>query len=165
MRGTGLPLTIVLCFILPASALAQGTPRWLVRVEAGSAAVHRFVDKPEGLAGGIRFARAWKGDRIRFDAGVLGSNADQGFLLVDFGGELRFLGADARIAPFVGGSVGVLAEPVYGHDRARRAGGGLEVRLGPNRLLRVAAYAGGHNARARGPHLIVVGYSQRLGGR
>jgi hypothetical protein len=163
-----LPLTsagIALGLLLIAAprAHAQDAGRWIVHADVGAAAIHRFVSAPEGAAAGVRIARAWMNDRLLLDAGVLGSSADRGFFLVDFGGELRFCGAGCRVAPFVGGAAGSLIEPIYGDSKSRRIGGGVEVRLGPKQLLRFSAYSGGHSANARGPHVITIGYVRRFG--
>ena len=162
-RRAALAAFVIVIVLMATPAAAQTSRPWLVRIELGSADIHRFVADRRGPLVGVRFAHAWRSDHIRFDFGVARSTADRGFVLVDAAFETRLCGATCRLAPFAGLALGTLVEPDYGHSRSRRLGGGLEVMLRPNDLIRVAFYYAQHSRDARGPHVIAVGYSRRLG--
>lgn len=158
------PLLLVVIGLAAAAANAQAQDArpWLIRVEAGSAEIHRFVPDPQGIIVGVRVAHIWKNDLVRVDFGVARSSADRGFFTADAGVELRLCNAGCRVAPYVGAAFGSLVEPIYGDSRMSRAGGGIEIRLSPNQLLRVGIQRGRHGRDARGPHLITVGWSHRF---
>lgn len=155
-------LSIAVCMAAPAGA--QPVAPWLVRVEAGSATIHRFVAEPSGPLAGVRLARGWQDDRVRFDVGLTKSAADRGFVLIDGAFEVRLCRSTCRVTPFAHVAAGPLIEPGYGHSRSFRAGGGVEVMLRRDDLVRFTIARGVHGRDARGPHLISVGYSRRFGG-
>lgn len=154
-----------LCLVTATSAEAQGTRRWLIRVEGGVAEIHRFAPERRGIVLGVRAARVWSDDLVRLDWGITGSRADQGFFSVDLGIELRLCRAQCRVVPYVTAAVGSLVEPIYDSSSTSRAGGGIDIRLDANQLLRVGICLGRHSRDARGPHSLTIGYSRRFGAR
>ena len=158
--------TIVLVFVLSlvsVVAQAETPPRGLWRVEAGTAEFH----VSRGAFAGVRVARTWHRDLLRFDVGMLTGSGDEGFFAVDAGPELRLCPARCRVVPFLGVSMGVLREPRFGTGGISRAGGGVEIAVGGRNLFRVGLYRGQHGtgqlSAGRGPHVITIGYGRRFG--
>jgi hypothetical protein len=134
MRGSVL-LALVLVGAT-AVAAAEDHP-WLVRFQAGSAAIH---GKPADRWIEGRVGRSVAADgRVLADLGVAGSPADTGFTAVTAGLEVLPL-PRAVLSPFVRGEVGLLVEwdGEYGGYVAG-AGGGLALRLGERLGLRAGA--------------------------
>jgi hypothetical protein len=132
----------------------------MISVEGGTAEIHR--PSSDGGALGLRLARVLGEGRLRLDAGLLGSGADEGFVVLDAGVEAR-LCARCTVAPFVGGGIGFLAEPEF-TGAVLCLNAGLELHLGDRTVLRVGLQRATHGGRS-GPHLIRAGVGYRFGGR
>lgn len=87
-------------------------PAWFLRVEGGAAKIHDRDPSSAWLGG--RFGRKiLQNGILRWDMGIAGSGADEGFFTFTGGIELqpvpRFF-----VTPLIRGEIGLLAEPEFG---------------------------------------------------
>lgn len=166
VRRTGLrPVECVLLLILGLSATtvgleAQETSKWRVRLEAGQTDIHRGT-AAGGIMGAV-FGRAMGEGHVQIELGLAVGSADEGFLTVSAGPELRLF-PNGRITPIGAVRVALLAEPEYVGAGAS-VGAGLLVRPAPELAFRGAITRGTHGGR-RGPNAIVLGVEVSLGDR
>lgn len=126
------------------------------RLEAGRAEIHR----PSGTAAvaALRIGRRLgAGDVARFELGATTSRADEGFLTLELGLELRLPLGPAAL--FVGPGAGLLLEPEFGGPVVRVAAG-VELRVTDRTALRAGAQSGRHGGTP-GPNLVFVGIELR----
>jgi hypothetical protein len=131
-----------------------------IRVELGQAEIHR----PSGTGAevALRVGRRLEPSGLaRVDLGTSYSGADEGYVTLDVGLELRPLAA-TRGTPVVGVGAGLLVEPEFS-GTVLRAGVALEVEVTIRTALRVGYQAAGHGGEM-GPRVWFVGLERR-GGR
>ena len=164
MKRTGLrPHHRVLLLILGLGAStaglgAQESSTWTARLEAGQTDIHRATSSG-GLLGAVLGRRIGDG-HVRLELGLAGGSADEGFVLLSGGPELRLF-PHGRITPVGAVRVGLLAEPEH-LGAAASVGAGLLVRPAPMLALRGAVTRGTHDG-TRGPHAIVLGVEVSFG--
>jgi hypothetical protein len=163
---------ILLLATLPLAAWAQHNPdqppRKGLRVEVGWSDNHRGHDRYPG--GAIR------------GFGVLG---ERGLVSLEGGGlvGLRYFGGDGgvdvrvpirpRLSLLARGGAGVMSEDESYLGPFWRYGGGIEVLLSTRNRMTITYQRGGHentndighDFRDGGPHLLMVGWEHRFGGR
>lgn len=96
---------------------------------------------------------------MRLDLGLSLSLADEGFLSLDAGLELRPT-PRSRVTPFAGARAGLIAESEYA-GTVFQGGAGVDFNPGHSIGLRFAIYRGTHGG-ASGPHLITGGVEFRF---
>ena len=136
---------------------AQGSPTWTVRLEAARTEIHR-APSTGGLLGAVVGRRIGDG-RLRMEVALAGGSADEGFMLLSAGPELRLF-PHSRITPVGAVRVGLLAEPEY-FGAAASVAAGLLVRPATGLALRGAVTRGTHGGQP-GPHAIVLGVEVSL---
>ena len=108
---------------------------------------------------GLRLGRRADAEGIaRLELGASYSGADEGYVALDVGGELRPL-AKGRFTPIVGVGVGVLGEPDLTGEMLRGTLA-LEVEVSVRVAIRLGAQLGQHGG-ARGPNTIFIGIESR----
>ena len=130
------------------------------RLEFGQAEIHRASGTGPWAA--LRIGRRLgTGDVARLELGASTSGADEGFLTLELGAELRL--TVGRAALFVGPGAGLLIEPEFAGPVFRLAAG-AELRVADRAALRAGAQAGRHGG-TRGPNLVFAGIELRRAGR
>lgn len=89
---------------------AQGSPTWKIRLEGGRTEIHRATSTG-GLLGAV-LGRGIGEGHVQIELGLAGGDADEGFLVLSAGPELRLF-PHGRITPVGAVQVGLLAEPEY----------------------------------------------------
>lgn len=127
---------------------AQDGPRSFLRVEAGRADIHR--SSSTGVMFTLRLARRIdRGGIARLEVGASYSAADEGYLTLEMGGELRPF-TSGPLTPVVGVGIGLLTEPEFTGELVRGTLA-LEIQVSPRTAVRLGAQVGQHGG-ARGPN-------------
>ena len=148
-------LGATLLLLAPAAIHAQQY-RGFGRLEVGRAEIHRASST--GPVTGLRIGRrVGPADLARFELGATTSRADEGYLTLELGLELRLPLGPAAL--FVGPGAGVLVEPEFGGSLLRVAAG-LELRVAQRAALRVGFQTARHGGTP-GPDLVFAGIELR----
>jgi hypothetical protein len=152
-------ILVVLPFHFQDIVYAQERPPWFLRPEVGKAKIHDSPD--DGAWGALRIGRHLESrGYARLDVGLSYSSADEGFVALEIGLEVR--PSPGEIAtPVLGGGVGFLTEPEFGGG-VLRVVGGLDVKIGRKVGLRLGLQLGRHGG-VTGPHVIFAGLEFALG--
>ena len=152
-------MVAALCTITAPELRAEELKPWVVLVEGGTAEIHR--SSSDGGAAGLWVGRALRQDHVRVLGGFWASSADESFVVIEVAGELRLCGVRCRVAPYIEAGVGYLGEPEFG-GASFQVGGGIDVRIGTNNLLRASVRRGTHGGSS-GPHALMVAFGHRFG--
>jgi hypothetical protein len=153
-------LTAVLAsavLLIPDLLFGQQQRRGFWRIEAGRADIHRASST--GMVAALRLGR--RADSLgvlRIDLGASYSGADEGYLTVEFGAEVRPL-ARARVTPVLGVGVGLLSEPEFTGEIVRGTLA-LEVEVASGVAVRLGGQLGRHGGQ-RGPNVLFGGLELR----
>ena len=139
------------------SLLAQQQRSSFWRIEAGQADIHRASSTGAAVAVRVGLG-ADRAGVVRLDLGASYSGADEGYLTLELGAEVRPL-ARARATPVAGVGVGLLTEPEFGGPIVRGTLA-VDVEVAKGMALRLGAQRGRHGG-ARGPNVFFVGLEFR----
>jgi len=157
MTGIRVALPLISSLAVTSALTAQQEPRSFVRLEVGRAEIHRASST--GAIIGLHLGRRADAAGIaRLELGASYSGADEGYVALEVGGELRPL-AKGRITPLLGVGAGVLLEPEFSGEMVRGTLA-LEAEVSVRVALRLGAQLGQHGG-ARGPNTIFIGIETR----
>lgn len=136
----------------------QTASRWSFGLEAGSAEIHQ--PGVDGGVLGVGVDRRVGSGLLRLQLRLRGSRADEGYVSLTAGPELRLL-PDRWITPILAVHGGFLVEPEYSGPAAEISGGLLLI---PGRGLGVrATLSRGTHGGSTGPHALLLGVELGFG--
>jgi hypothetical protein len=150
-------LVFLVLAVFPSVAWAQ-TPKGL-RIEVGRSDNHEGDDRSATAAVRGFFAVDERG-LISLEGGGLIGNP---FLGADGGVDVR-VPLPSRLSLLGRGGLGLMFEEEF-NGLLWRYGGGIEVLLPTRNRIAITYQRGGHDDRDIGPHLLMVGFEFRLGGK
>lgn len=149
------PFVVLISLVLAgaAAARAEEPRRFTLSVEAGRSRIH-----DNGVAtwvGALRLHRTIGAGVLRLQVGAAASS----YGALDAGLEVHPW-PRARVSPFLGAGGGLMSEEDY-VGGFLRATAGMEAKLSPRAVLRLAVQAGTHDGQA-GPHSATIGFGLRF---
>lgn len=138
-----------------AAAARAEEPRWTVSVEAGRTRLHD--NDVDAWVGALRVHRGIGASGVlRLQLGAVASS----YGALDAGLEVHPW-PRGRVSPFLGAGGGYMTEEEEFDGGFLRATAGMEVKLSPKAVLRLAVQAGTHDGQA-GPHQATLGFGLRF---